>query len=356
MTKNFCVLPFYGREIVWNGHQTHCCLLPHGHDIQKVKTEMINGQRPVECQKCWSLEDQGLQSDRQLKNSALDVYWDRDIESIAQDAKDGDDRIMMLKLFTSYTCNATCIICDSVNSSAWNKIERRMDKTIPIKSYQFIDIDYVKQQVDFRELKMLSLIGGEPLYEKRNFELLEHILELGNNTVFLSMVTNGSVKLTSRQKTILSKFKNLNFCVSIDGTGPVFEYTRFPLKWQDLTDNLKFFRELTDNISSNYSLSNVNILYHNETVKWFNDTNLPFTTQPIYTPTWLQPRALSIQAKQVLKQQLNDVDYNAYIGDTHTAQDQQNFELFLKNIVKQDQAKNIHIRDYVPELADLVGL
>jgi hypothetical protein len=31
-----------------------------------------------------------------------------------------------------------------------------------------------------------------------------------------------------------------NFCVSIDGTGPVFEYLRYPLDWALLESNLKF--------------------------------------------------------------------------------------------------------------------
>jgi MoaA/NifB/PqqE/SkfB family radical SAM enzyme len=55
---------------------------------------------------------------------------------------------------------------------------------------------------------MLSLLGGEPLYEKKNFDLLEYILDLGNNDMFISIVTNGSVVLTDRQKRIFSKFKN----------------------------------------------------------------------------------------------------------------------------------------------------
>lgn len=356
MSKNFCVLPFFGREIIWNGYQTHCCLLPNKYDIESIKTEMLSGGRPKECQKCWNLEDQGITSDRQIKNQALDVYLDRDIDLIESDARAGAEEILMLKMVTSYTCNATCIICNSGSSSAWNAIERKIDSSIPVKNYQFIDLEPVKKQVDFSRVKMLSLIGGEPLYEKKNFDLLEYILETGNDSVFLSLVTNGSVKLTDRQKNILSKFKNLNFCVSIDGVGPVFDYTRFPLLWDELLENLKWFRELTDNISSNYSISNVNILSHNETVSWFNENGIPFSNNPIYTPSYFSPRALPVEVKQVLKDRLTEQDYLTFIGDQHTEQDQRNYERFLDNISKQDAVKKIRLRDYVPELADLIGL
>lgn len=348
--NTFCVLPWFGREINWKQNETHCCLLPQRYDIEKIKKEMLAGEKPVECQKCWDLESQGLQSDRQLKNSALDWYWDRDLQFIKQDAEHGKNSIIMLKLLTSYTCNATCVSCNSDSSSSWSQLNHRINPAIPIQRSTFVDVNLVKQKVNFSELKMLSLIGGEPLYEKKNFELLEHLLELGNDTVFLSMVTNGSVTLSDYQKKILSKFKNLNFCLSIDGTGPVFEYLRFPLKWQDLLDNLKFFREVTDNVSANYTLSNLNILYHNQTVEWFNQNQIPYSNNPIYRPTWLQPRALPQSVKQHLKEILSTVDFNTYIGSIHTDQDQLNWEECMKQLAQQDNAKGISWQEYLPDL------
>lgn len=351
----FCVLPWFGREIGWNQKETHCCLLPEQYDIEKIKANMLDGQRPKECQKCWNLEQQNLQSDRQLKNSALDWYWDRDLQFIKQDAEQGLDSILMLKLITSYTCNATCVSCNEGNSSSWSQLNHRMNPSMPIRNSRFIDIDTIKQKVNFKELKMLSLIGGEPLYEKRNFALLEHLLEQGNNTVFLSMVTNGSVVLSDHQKQVLGKFKNLNFCVSIDGTGPVFEYLRFPLKWQDLVDNLKFFREITDNVSSNYTLSNLNVLYHGQTVDWFKQNNIDFSNNPIYHPAWLQPRALPQHIKQYLKTVMCESDYLTYIGTQHTSVDQQNWDICLKQIARQDTAKGIKWQDYLPDLHNMLA-
>ena len=353
----FCVLPWFGREINWNQRETHCCLLPrppNTYDIEKIKKQMLKGEKPPECQSCWNLEEQGLQSDRQLKNSALDLYWDRDLQFIKEDAENGKNSILMLKLLTSYTCNSTCVSCNAGASSSWSQLNHRIDPSIPIRKTKFIDIELIKQKVNLKELKMLSLIGGEPLYEKKNFELLEHLLELGNNTVFLSMVTNGSVELSDHQKKILSKFKNVNFCISIDGTGLVFEYLRFPLKWQDLLANLKFFRQVTDNVSSNYTLSNLNVLYHNQTVAWFDQNKIPYSNNPIYQPTWLQPRALPQSIKQHLKTVLCDVDFKTYIGTEHTDVDQQNWEECLVQIHKQDTAKGIKWQEYLPDLYNML--
>jgi len=353
---NFCVLPWFGRELNWDDrHDTHCCLLPKDYDIKKIQAEMIAGKRPAECQKCWNLEDQGLTSDRQLKNSALDWYWDRDLQFIKQDAAQGMEKTLMLKLLTSYTCNATCVSCNSGSSSSWAQLDRKRNPKLEIKKYQFIDLDKVYQEIDFSSLVTLTLLGGEPLYERKNFQILEKLLELGNERCFISMVTNGSVALSEDYKKILSKFKNLNFCVSIDGTGSVFEYVRYPLAWDLLESNLKFFRELTDLVSANYTLSNLNVLYHNESVAWFNEQKIEYANNPIYRPAWLQPRALPQHVKQHLKTVLSPVDYATYIGDTHTDADQANFEEFLKQIKRQDQLKGISIKHYLPELCELIG-
>jgi MoaA/NifB/PqqE/SkfB family radical SAM enzyme len=352
----FCVLPWLGREINWNNSETHCCLLPKSYNIDSIRNAMLSSARPPECQRCWNLEEQGLKSDRQVKNSALDFYWDRDLPLIYEDIKNGLDKILILKLFTSYTCNAACFSCNSGSSSKWGELEQQINPSNIQKKYKFIDINYIKQKVDFKNLKMLSLMGGEPLYEKKNFELLEHILELGNDQVFLSMVTNGSVPLTVRQKQTLSKFKNINFSVSIDGIGPVFEYLRFPLKWDQLNYNLSFFKETTTNISVNYTLSNLNILYHNQTVEWFNKNNIIYSVNPVYRPSYLQCGSLSAPIKKILKQQLSADDYNAYIGPIHTEDNQKNFNLMLDQIKIQDQVKKIQIKDYLPELANLLDI
>lgn len=354
MSDTFCVLPWVGREINWDGTDTHCCLLPTNYNIENIRSAMLRGEKPVECQKCWRLELNGQKSDRQVKNSTLDWVLGKNLDCIDQYIEQGNNEILILKLFTSYTCNATCVSCNSANSSSWHQLNKKMFSIVPEKKYKFVNIESIKQQINFKNLKMLSLIGGEPLYEKKNFELLEHILDLGNDNVFLSLVTNGSVSLTSRQKTILSKFKNVNFSVSIDGTENVFEYIRYPLKWNVLLNNLKFFKEISDNISSNYTISNLNVIYHNKTVEWFNKENINFSNNIIYNPFWLQPMALPSGAIKYLKSELSENDYNTFIGTSDEATKEKLFNQFLIKIKHQDSAKGISWQEYLPELANLV--
>ena len=153
--NTFCVLPWFGREISWNGFDTHCCLLPANYNIDNIKSAMLQGEKPVECQKCWHLESNGQKSDRIVKNSTLDWVLDRDLELIKKDAIQGAPEILMLKLVTSYTCNATCVSCGSYSSSSWNQLNKKIFGIVTEKKYKFVDIEKVKQQVNFKNLKML---------------------------------------------------------------------------------------------------------------------------------------------------------------------------------------------------------
>ena len=353
--ESFCVLPWHSQEIDWKGSSSHCCLLPETYDVKKIKSEMLQGIKPAECQKCWKLEQQGLLSDRKLKNSALDFWSKRDLRNIVQESTVESSNTQILKLTTSYTCNAACVTCGSSASSFWNIVERRTDKTIPIKKYSFIDVDQIKTQIDFKNLKMLSLLGGEPLLEKNNFILLQHLIDVGNTDVFVTVITNGSVRLSEKHVEMFSAFPNLNFCISIDGCGPVFEYLRWPLKWDNLVENLDQYRSITDNISVSYTISNLNIWYHNKTIAWFRENRLAWNHNVVYDPCYFNPGVLTENAKNTIKNLLGSKEFDALVGDA-IGLDPRLWQQFQQTIKAQDNAKGINIREYLPEFCDLVGL
>lgn len=350
---SFCVLPWHGKELCFSGKSTHCCLLPESYDIGKIRSEMKQGIRPKECGKCWYLEDNNLLSDRQLKNSALDFYLKKNLQEIMLDAT--EEKTLMVKTITSFTCNGACIYCNSGSSSYWNIIERRIDKTIPIKSYNFIGLDNVEKQINLAEIKTLSLIGGEPFLERRNFEILQQLIDIGNTDVFISVVTNASIDLSPAYRNMLAIFPNLNLCLSIDGRHGIFDYQRWPLKWTDVEKNIETYRTLTNNISVSCTITNISALYYNDAKTWFRSQQIPWIPNPVYKPEIFSPKNLPVPTKHFLRDVLDSDDYYAFIGDP----DHQSpglWQDFLAEIHKQDQAKGIKIRDFVPEFCDLVGI
>ena len=223
MNNYFCVLPFYGMEYNISSTNTPCCLLPTDTNLDELRQTILSGQRHLACQQCWALENQNKISNRQILNQTFDHYADRDINFVEEDCQQGKFNTQIVKLYTSNLCNSTCITCDQGSSTAWATLNNRSTFKI-IDDSKLVDIDYAN-------IKMLSFVGGEPLFEKKNFQILQELINHKNTSCFISMVTNGSVNLPDKHLDILSQFKNLNFCLSIDGVGPVFEYLRYPLKW-----------------------------------------------------------------------------------------------------------------------------
>ena len=352
MNHYFCVLPFFGYEYRANNDGTHCCLLPNDYNIETIKDDMLNGRRTADCSACWSLEDKGLISDRKLKNSALDHYWNKDIRFIEEQARQGNYSRIFVKYTTSNTCNSTCVTCGSYASSAWSELEKKIN-IIPNESLA-IPIEKINLDLNFKDLIGLHFQGGEPLYEKLNFYILEKLIEYSNYNCFIQFTTNGSVQLSPTNKQLLSKFKNINFNVSIDGVGPVFEYLRYPLKWNDLLENLDFFRSITDNVSVSYTTSNLNVLYHHDIVAWFDQQKLNYHFNPIINPGHFRPSALPRQIKdEIFTRSGRTKDLDFFIG-THSDQDDQDFEKMLEVIKLQDSVKGISIADYLPEFYKLL--
>ena len=321
MNNYFCVLPFYSVEIAHNNPKNiYCCRLPKSTDIKQVQQSMINQQRSPACNTCWRLEDRSLPSERQIHNATFDFYLDRDLEKIEQDAIDQLNQPQIIKLSTSNLCNGTCVTCGSDASSAWSALENKSIK------YNKISIEDI-EKINWADIKQLSFVGGEPLLEKLNFEVLQRLIETNNTNCFISIVTNGSCALTATQFQMLGKFPNLNICLSIDGVGKRFEYMRYPLS---------------------VMISNVNVFYYSELIEFFNKHNLNYLCKQVEHPQYFSPSNLPDEFKQQVldnnPQYCDQVKSFLNIGTYNTVL----FKKCCDELRRQDILKNINISDYLP--------
>lgn len=337
MNETFCVMPFFGAEYNSKGFVTNCCLMA-GNRVNQVKEQMLQGQRPTACNTCWKLEDSGVKSDRQFKNEMYDHYSNLDIQTVFDNCTKGQYSEQIIKLYTTNLCNSACITCGPELSTHWKSI-----KSIPIKVNSVSD--NVLEKIDFKNLKSLSFLGGEPLYDKNIYRILQMLIDNSNVDCDVSFVTNGSVKLSKSQLDIFSKFKNLGICVSIDGIGPVFEYMRFPTKWDTVVENLQQYKSVARHLSVSYTVSNVNVLYYQETVDWFNSQNLAFNHNLVQNPRYYNVNSLPKSAK-------SDQSI-AHLFREHQDSDDILFNKALSDLKNQDQLKNINAKEFVPRFVDL---
>lgn len=301
MKDTFCVMPWLGKEIYQNGLVGHCCWLSPEYDIDVVRQDLTAGVQSSACARCWAAESKGESSRRQQKNVLADILYDLSIENIQQQCTEYTPTIYQVT--TSNVCNAACIMCSDTWSSKW--------ETLLGKAKKRTITDDMLDEIDFDTARFVELLGGETLLERKNIELLERL----NSDCTVSLITNGSIELSDRMYTVLKKFKKLIICVSIDGTERVFEYQRWPLKWDVLLENLEKFKQLQCELSVNFTLTNVLLPYKQQTIDWFESQNLNYSITEVERPSFFSPR-------------------NPITEET------------IRELDRQDQFKGINRRDY----------
>jgi hypothetical protein len=335
--NTFCVLPWYGLNLP---SSSPCCLLPKNTDIVQVKKDLLNEVKSPACAKCWQIESSGEKSKRQFENEFLDYKLDRDLDKIQEDCKTKIINPLVYQIQTSNLCNQACVTCSSHLSSKWAEIERKTG-TVPYPTFK---IKLSEVNVDYATARRIEFVGGEPFFDPTTFQILELLIEHNNTDCFISVVTNGSISLSDQQLTTLSKFTDLNICISIDGIGPVFEYLRWPAKWPTLLDNIEKFKKITKNISVSYTISSLNVLYYQPTVAWFQSQNLRYNHNIVTHPEWISLSSTPVEIKELLHDNSFTSSWAEITGkEIDTAKYQHMLE-------QQDRAKKIDIKDYLPEI------
>tara|TARA_R110000782_G_C14759675_1_gene407997 strand:+ start:147 stop:1187 length:1041 start_codon:yes stop_codon:yes gene_type:complete len=336
----FCVLPWYSLELPAN---SPCCLLSKSANIEQVKHDLLSGVKSQACAKCWTIESTGNKSRRQFENEFLDYKLDRDLQLIKQDCKTTNTKPVIYQIATSNLCNQACVSCNSNASTKWAEIEKRMD-IIPKKRYELENID-----INYATARRISLLGGEPFFDPKTFVILEKLIEHDNTDCFVSLVTNGSITLPTSRLDLLSRFTDLNICISIDGTGPVFEYMRWPAKWDTLLDNIKSFQKITKNISISYTVSSLNIFYHQQTFDWFDRQGIRYNHNIVSNPDWLSLGSMPAELKKLLAGNSFAQPWLTITGHEIS------LSKYKEKIYAQDRAKRIDIKNYLPEIWEVLN-
>ena len=136
-------------------------------------------------------------------------------------------------------CNAACVTCSQTNSTLWAKENLKIqNKKITIKPELPTDhaIEKIVSSVKLGNVKYIKFFGGEPLFTDTHLKFLSQIPHPKQVTVHYT--TNGSIYPSLEVLNVWKKFKLIIFAVSLDGVEEQFDYTRWPLKWSKVSNNL----------------------------------------------------------------------------------------------------------------------
>ena len=267
-----------------NGHN-HSCHHPTTHKIsdkeiirnpsalhntrykKEKRREMLEGNRPAECDYCWNVEDNSDRfSDRVFKSSekwSLPHY-----DAIANSDWRDDINPKYVEVAFSNACNFKCSYCAPQFSSQWtaeidkfggyntstrfNDPEHMLrENTKPFlhtESNPYVDAFWKWWPDLYRDLYTFRITGGEPLLSKDTWNVLDYIIEQKEPNRELNLAINSNLGVPDKlidefiekvsRITEENRVKEFVIFTSCDAWGEQAEYIRNGLVFNRFWDNV----------------------------------------------------------------------------------------------------------------------
>ena len=282
VSRSFCLAKWSQVTLhLQNGHN-HSCHHPSTHKAdphevaldpsalhntsfkKKIRQDMLDGERPRECEFCWAAERAGETSDRILKSS---MDWaTSQFNKVLRSGSTSNITPSYVEVSFSNVCNFKCSYCAPHISSKWME-EIRQHGGYPTSS-KFNDLEQIKAQgqmpipereenpyVDafwkwwpslYPELMDFRITGGEPLMSKHTLDVMQYIIDNPNPKLRFSVNTNLCVpdQLYTRFLDLLKKIHETKACAdfilytSADTFGEQAEYIRNGMNYQQWLNNI----------------------------------------------------------------------------------------------------------------------
>jgi MoaA/NifB/PqqE/SkfB family radical SAM enzyme len=304
-------------------------------NMRRIRQQVLNGERPPECEPCFSLEDQGVESLRQrhikgiIPEARINLY--PDAASKMSDDHTMPFEIPTMELKLNNLCNLKCRMCHPGDSTSWNDWQEI--KQFYQGSGQII-YDLVEQhglenkplldkfednpnwwnslEKNLPNFRRVEFAGGEPLMDPQHYRILDMLAPYGDN-IEIKYATNGTTLGIKGGRNIHDywpKFKSVAVNVSIDGYGPSYEYIRGNAKWDTVISNVKEMQKI-ENISRIVGAVAVqvsNVLILDKMIEYFlDDLGIVFYTNMVKYPDVLSVQVLPHPLKVLAVQRLEFV-------------------------------------------------
>jgi len=262
--STFCPLLWDGLYIEPSGSVKPCCI--SNIDLGNINNEricnIINNKQHIElkkqslenkpvtgCDYCYKVEK--INIDSSLRRHSIARYLTYNSKSFYNSVLNYSPYNVDLRW--ANTCDLACVMCGPYYSSKWNKELNFITRN----KLSTDNINEVKHLIN-RNVNEVYLAGGEPLLIKENEEFLKHLLKINPNVILRinSNINNINTKIYN----LIKKFSNVYWTVSVDGTENVFEYVRWPAKWNKFQQNLKILQTDFSNIDFNVTMHILNYI------------------------------------------------------------------------------------------------
>ena len=396
-SETWCPIPFVGLALHPMGFLTRCMMSEEmmsnaqdldwdSPDFQALRKSMLDGKWDEPgCGNCMMKEEAGVRSQRQ--NWLRPGHYEKRFpEGVYDNPKLTDNTVRHLFLNFNNVCNFKCRMCSPRYSNSLIPEHKHISTTNPdltglkFDEEQHKNINNVVKflEVNRHRLKDITSIwvtGGEPFIDKTMFKVRDILYEYAKpEQIRMSITTNGS-RCSIEELATFNRFKQIHFDLSVDSVGPMFEYMRSAgiFTWDQMNT---FIGELAEFQQKNKSWLHVSLnstyqLYNSHLIKEFFDytykhlgpghVNMRVLVGP--QKLGFQARNTPVEIKQYANEQIEELrkydwleeDDHSIIDDCHKmlnrSIDETYWHYFKIYCKAQDDFRNVHLKDYHPDLA-----
>lgn len=215
-------------------------------ELEEVRKNMLSGQWSSHCVACERVEKSGAISKRYSESNHLKMNWTN--HSIENLSLEGSAALNPLVLETrlSNRCNLRCRMCSPSSSTRIGKeysqlapIHPKLFSKSPPGLTQIKLTDLEHRLPPLKSIRILRLVGGEPLLDPENKNLCERFIEMGYAQKVSLIITTNMTLLNDEWLQRLSHFEKVFFHFSLDATGSLLEYIRDGSNWNELNAQIR---------------------------------------------------------------------------------------------------------------------
>jgi len=260
--------------------------------MRNVRKQMLNGEVPPSCIKCFKEEAAGHRSKRQWETA----YWSErvDVDNLMSNTTDDGEvppQLAYIDLRFGTKCQLACVMCSPHDSSGWIKDWKSIFPEVENESLketmQWQDkgstngssYNWHKQNPTFWDqfyqqmpnMQQVYFAGGESLIIEEHYEILEEAIRQGIASNLELRYNSNGVEWRDDLFELWSHFKIVRFHYSVDSIHDMNDYIRYPSKWKRIEEVFHILdKETTDNVEVTVAcaVQALNIYYIPDFIKW----------------------------------------------------------------------------------------
>lgn len=290
-----CHLAEYGLGVTNSGTLAPCCQWhPHlvgkeyyatwqdterfNREIRpKILADLNAGIKHPGCQHCWQEEQYGHKSLRLDWNSRIPA-------SELEKARQGTDYVLDIELSLGNLCNLRCMMCGPYASSLWaTTFDKNQEQLIKWQHSVRGRANWWEEPgfMDWLRSNLttalrIDITGGEPLIIPQTEEILEMIVEIGRADDIALQFNSNFTKVSDRILRSIRQIKHTGIAISLEGTGTMNDYVRYPSRWSEIESNVQRVIRDAPNVGLcvNHTLQHASVYSLPALIEWSHCNNL----------------------------------------------------------------------------------